>query len=95
MVSPSAPAPLVRASGTCAPHWPEEDTYLHRHPELAAVIPRQTAIPRGGRSQLLKGTVEPRQLRPTVLESSGVLRGTGDGQSLRENLREPLSGAGA
>lgn len=47
MVSPSAPALLVRASGTAAPYWPEGDTYLHRHTELAAVIPRQTAIPRG------------------------------------------------
>lgn len=45
MASPSAPAPLVRASGISAPHWPEGDTYLHRHTELAAVILRQTAIP--------------------------------------------------
>ncbi|CAI9168404.1 unnamed protein product, partial [Rangifer tarandus platyrhynchus] len=58
MVSPCTPAPLVRGSGTSAPHWPTGGAYLHRHTELAAVIPRQTATPKGEEPTSLKGTGE-------------------------------------
>ncbi|KAI5218670.1 hypothetical protein MUG91_G251n15 [Manis pentadactyla] len=58
MVSPCAPTLLVRGSGTSAPHWPTGGTYLHRHTELAAVISRQTATPRGEEPTPLKGTGE-------------------------------------
>ncbi|XP_030171421.1 uncharacterized protein LOC123608407 [Leopardus geoffroyi] len=58
MVSPCAPAALVRGSGTSAPHWPTGSAYLHRHTELAAVIPRQTATPKGEEPTPLKGTGE-------------------------------------
>lgn len=64
MVSPCAPAPLVGGSGTSAPHWPIGGAYLHRHTELAAVIPRQTATPKREEPTSLKGTEEERRLRP-------------------------------
>lgn len=64
MVSPCAPAALVRGSGTSAPHWPTGSAYLHRHTELAAVIPRQTATPKGEEPTPLKGTGEEVRLRP-------------------------------
>lgn len=64
MVSPCTPAPLVRGSSTSAPHWPTGSAYLHRHTELAAVITRQTATPKGEEPTPLKGTEEEIRLRP-------------------------------
>lgn len=64
MVSPCAPTLLVRGSGTSAPHWPTGGTYLHRHTELAAVISRQPATPRGEEPTPLKGTGQEVRFRP-------------------------------
>ncbi|XP_019498370.1 PREDICTED: uncharacterized protein LOC109382939 [Hipposideros armiger] len=58
MVSPCVPAPLVRCSGNSAPYWATGGAYLHRHTELVAVIPRQTATPKGEEPTPLKGTGE-------------------------------------
>lgn len=64
MVSPCAPAPLVHRSCTSAPHWPTGGAHLHKHPELAAVMRRQTATPKGEGPTPLKGTGEEVRLHP-------------------------------